>query len=410
MALEHQPTALWQDKVCAETDPEALIAGAVALARQGDKAIAPKLLAALGRLDFVKLPEPQQQGLLRAYSLAFIRLGRPDDATCAAIAKRLDPSYPSGSDLLNRELCNVLVYLKSPTVIAKTIELMKQPLNRKGPEMTGLLARNASYGGSIAKMLANLPDAQKIHYAFALRNASEGWTLEQRKFYFDFLNQAREWTGGASYPGFIRNIDNEAFDNASEQERLAIEALGARKPYRVAELPKPQGPGKAWTLDELNALGSQPLAGRNYERGKKTYAAARCVLCHRFAGDGGATGPELTQVAGRFGFKELAEAMVEPNKAVSDQYRASVVATADGKVYTGRIVSETPKAITIVTDPEDATKVAEIPRSAIEEIRPATDSLMPAELLNTLSQDEVLDLMAFLLSRGDPADRVFKKP
>lgn len=410
VALEHQPPALWQDKVLAETDPEALIAGAVALARQGDKAIQPKLLQALGRLDFAKLPELQQQGLLRAYSLAFIRMGRPDDATCAALAAKLDPSYPGASDLLNRELCNMLVYLKSPTVIAKTIDLMKQPLNRKGPEMSGLLARNASYGGSIAKMLENLPDAQKIHYAFALRNASTGWTLEQRKFYFDFLNQAREWSGGASYPGFIRNIDNEAFENASEQERLAIEATGARKPYRVAELPRPQGPGKTWTLDELNALGSQPLAGRNFERGKKTYAAARCVLCHRFAGDGGATGPELTQVAGRFGFKELAEAMIDPNKAVSDQYRASVVATDDGKVYTGRIVSETPKSVTIVVDPEDATKIAEIPRSAIEEIRPATDSLMPAELLNTLNQDEVLDLMAFLLSRGDPSDRVFKKP
>src|SRR5581483_9054614 len=52
VALEHQNVSLWQDRVLAEKNTDALLTGAVALARQGDKAVRPQLLAALDRLDF----------------------------------------------------------------------------------------------------------------------------------------------------------------------------------------------------------------------------------------------------------------------------------------------------------------------------------------------------------------------
>lgn len=149
--------------------------------------------------------------------------------------------------------------------------------------------------------------------------------------------------------------------------------------------------------------------GRNFEHGKRTFAAARCVVCHRFGEDGGATGPDLTQAGGRFQLKDLVEAMVEPSKVVSDQYKASIVQTVDGKVVTGRIVAEFPDRIVVVTDPEDATKFVEVAREEIEELLPATQSLMPAGLLNTLSEEEVLDLLAYTLSRDKPNDRRFRK-
>ncbi len=57
------------------------------------------------------------------------------------------------------------------------------------------------------------------------------------------------------------------------------------------------------------------------------FSAARCVVCHRYSGEGGATGPDLTQLAGRFGAKDMLEAIIEPSKVISDQYKASVVET-----------------------------------------------------------------------------------
>jgi putative heme-binding domain-containing protein len=149
--------------------------------------------------------------------------------------------------------------------------------------------------------------------------------------------------------------------------------------------------------------------GRNFEHGKRTFAAARCVVCHRFGEDGGATGPDLTQAAGRFQLKDMVEAIVLPSKVVSDQYKATIVQTADGRAVTGRIVSESPDEITIVTDPENATKFVRIKRSNIEEMLPSTESLMPKGLLDQLNEAEVLDLLAYTLSKGNKNDPRFKK-
>jgi putative heme-binding domain-containing protein len=410
VALEHQKPDLWQSRVLAEKDAETLITGAVALARQGDKKLQAPLLAALDRLDYDKLSETQQLELLRVYQLIFIRMGEPDTATAARLAKKLDAHYPAQTDPLNRELVTLLVYLKSPAVIAKTIDLMRQESKKTNAErMDELLARNRRYGVTVAKTLANGADLQKLHYLFVLRNLRDGWTMEQRKFYFQWLNDARKYSGGVSYQGFLNNIEKEAFDNASDAERLAIDAAGLRKPFKMKELPKPKGPGRDWKLDTLVKFAEPKLKGRNFKNGQKMYAAARCIVCHRFNGEGGATGPDLSQVAGRFNLRDLCESIVEPSKVVSDQYRASVVTTESGKVYTGRIVNETKDKLTILLDPEDATKAAEIKKSDVEEVKPSLVSVMPEGLLKPLNEDEVLDLLAYLLSRGDPNNPMFRK-
>ncbi|HKB01438.1 MAG TPA: c-type cytochrome, partial [Gemmataceae bacterium] len=425
IALENQPVKLWQDRVLTDdSNLDGFLEGVVALARQGDRSLQPRLLAALNaRLDArpiqvgngpsaadrLETGERAMVGILRAYGLAFTRMGEPDRETAAGIARRLDRYSPGKSDFVNRELCQVLVYLKSPTVVAKTIEQLKRPsVHTPQPGMADVIARNKGYGGAIQKMLDNAPDQQKLAYIFALRNVKDGWTMDQRRVYFGSIAEARSWSGGASYQGFLNNIEKEAFDNASEGDRLAIEAAGLRKPFKPKELPKPTGPGKDWTMADVLALEGK-MKDRSFYTGQKMFAAARCIVCHRFYGDGGATGPDLTQSAGRFSYKDMAESILEPSKVVSDQYRASVVFTTDGKTLTGKVVSDTKDTITVLVDPEDSTKVKELKRSEVDEIKPSATSLMPNDLLKPLNEDEVLDLMAYLLSRGDPNHPMFKK-
>lgn len=409
VALEHQPTAAWEAKVLGETDTDRLLNGAVALARQGSAKLQPQLLTALERLDFGKLSEAQQLDLLRVYGLVFLRMGEPTKEAAAKIAKTLDAHYPAKTDFLNRELCQVLVYLKSPTAIAKTVALLQAPSKpTPQPGMQDVIARNKGYGAAVQRMLDNAPDQQKVSLLFWLRNAKEGWTMEQRKVFFGSIAEARKWSGGNSYQGFLNNMEKDAYDLATDVERLAIEAAGLRKPFKPKELPKAQGPGKAYTTADLLALESK-LKGRNFKNGEKTFAAARCVVCHRFYGEGGATGPDLTQSAGRFSYKDMAESILEPNKVISDQYKASAVRTLSGKTYTGKVVSDTPAGVVILTDPEDSTKVVEIKRADVDEVKPSPVSLMPADLLKSLNENEVLDLMAYLLSRGDPNHAMFKK-
>ncbi|MCH7729322.1 MAG: c-type cytochrome, partial [Planctomycetes bacterium] len=410
VALEHRDLDKWRETFSREANPQALITAAVALARRGDKSDRNALLERLGSLDFAKLTKTQQLDMLRAYALAFIRLGKPDQATAAAIAKKLDPYFPSTHNELNRELSRVLVYLNSPTVIGKTLELMAKKHEPSKEDIAELLARNPGYGGTIARMLANQPEIEKIHYAFALRTMRFGWTLDQRKQYFKWFDNALGRNGGASYQGFINNIRKEALANVSEAEKKALAANVIAPPPKPSELPKPKGPGKDWTLKEILAMNeSQGLAGRDFENGRKMYAASRCVVCHRFDGNGGATGPDLTNVAGRFSYADLSEAIVDPNKVISDQYRAHNILTTAGQRISGRILGEANGKLTVLTDPEDATKVVEIAKGKVEEIQASKVSLMPSDLLKPLNGEEVLDLMAYLLSRGNPNDSMFAK-
>jgi putative heme-binding domain-containing protein len=169
------------------------------------------------------------------------------------------------------------------------------------------------------------------------------------------------------------------------------------------------GPGREYSLDELIEFSKTEMRGRDFKNGQKMYAAARCVVCHRFGGDGGATGPDLTQAAGRFNFKDVAEAIVDPSKVVSDQYKTTQIETTDGKAYTGRVVSLTNDTITLLIDPEDSTKLVTVKKSDIESQQLNPVSLMPKDLLKQLNKDEVLDLMAYLLSRGNQNDAMFRR-
>ena len=433
----------WKTPVLSATNADIVITGCVGLARQAEPAVLPEIVATLGKLDFAMLTAEQQLGLLRAYQLAFIRLGNPDKDTSAALAKKFDDLFPQKSDFVNRELSILMIHFQSPGAVKKLVPLLaldrqsdrsrirqnsdERPTDSNPSQKTSdrslttsatgdgaiatgdLLSRNKGYGGTIAAMLANQPDQMQYHYAFHLRNLKTGWTLDDRKTYFAWFEKARTWSGGASYPKFLTNIDKEAFANCTDAERLAIEASGVRKPYVIPELPKPRGPGKDYTVDEVLALATDQLKGRDFKNGEKMYKAARCVVCHRFGGDGGATGPDLTQLAGRFNVKDLTDAIVDPSKIISDQFKASTIETKAGKIVTGQIVSESKDTITILVDPENATKTVEIKKSDIETNQPSKISLMPKDLLKALNEDEVRDLLAYLLSRGNPNDAMFRK-
>jgi putative heme-binding domain-containing protein len=429
VALEHQPVKEWQEKALTDESAWGVIHGVIALARQGEKAAQPKLLAALDRFvlmteaellkygvpaprigDVYAAPDDVFLDLLRAYQLVFTRTGPPTQEAADTLLKKIDRLFPHKSDNVNRELAQLLVYLKSPTIVEKvTAEMAKpsKPLTTEG--LDELILRNRGYGGTVANLIKNAADQQKLSYLFTLRNATVGWNLERWKIWYAFLAEANTKAGGASFKGFLKNIEADAYANVSDTDRLAIEAAKLRPAYQAKELPKPTGPGKEWTTADLTALEAKLKSGRNFKNGEKAFAAARCVVCHRFATDGGATGPDLTQAAGRFALKDLAEAIVEPNKVISDQYKASVIETKGGKTVTGRVVAEVGGKLIVVTDPEDSTKVVEVAKADVDTNKPSAVSLMPAKLIDTLNETEVLDLLAYLLSRGDASHPAFKK-
>ena len=140
---------------------------------------------------------------------------------------------------------------------------------------------------------------------------------------------------------------------------------------------------------------------RDLERGRRLYGAVACAACHRFGREGGGVGPDLTAVAGRFGVRDLLEAIVEPSKVISDQYAAVSIAKKDGQVVTGRVGNLSGDTLSVIEDMFDPGRATNVRRADIEEMKPSEVSPMPAGLLNSLTEEEIQDLVAFLLGRGN---------
>lgn len=99
--------------------------------------------------------------------------------------------------------------------------------------------------------------------------------------------------------------------------------------------------------------------------------------------------------------------LITPSKQVSDQYQAHQVLTTDGRVYAGRVLNDDGNVLTLATDPLKPAHVVEIPKEEIDEMAPSQTSLMPAGLLNTLTKEDILDLLAYIESGGDPEHAAF---
>ena len=102
------------------------------------------------------------------------------------------------------------------------------------------------------------------------------------------------------------------------------------------------------------------------------------------------------------------ESIVEPSKTVSDQYQNEQVTTAADQVIVGRVVDETPDKLVMQSNPLAPDRV-EVKRADVVERKPAKLSPMPDHLVDVLTADEVLDLIAFLEAAGNKDYKAFKK-
>ncbi len=415
VALERQFPDNWANRALAERNPQAAIEALIALARVGQKYLQPRVIDSLVRLDLTKQPAALQLPLLRAWQLAFARMGKPDPATCARIAAHLDPHFPHRDALVNRELVALLVFLDSATVVAKTVPLFsiaEQPGTAPEEQASrALLARNDRYGATVNSVTAARSDRQQMIYAYNLRHATAGWTPALRREYFSWFPRTAAWKGGNSFTGFIRNIRTESLAHVTDSaERIKLDELSKAPIHSIAAgAVSPKGPGRAYTVDEATTLVSGQLTGRNFAQGKAMFAATACIACHRFGSEGSGIGPDLTGSGNRYSIKDLMENIVEPSKVISDQYGTEQFTLAEGDPVIGRIVGEEAGRLTIMTNPFAPDETTRVDTAKIKSRKDYPSSMMPPGLINALNTEELKDLTAYLLSGGNPSDKMFAK-
>ena len=135
------------------------------------------------------------------------------------------------------------------------------------------------------------------------------------------------------------------------------------------------------------------LAGGEASRGRAVFAES-CAVCHRVGGEGKDIGPVLDG-AGSKGLEGLLRSVLTPSAGVESGYRTLVVRTTRGELLDGFLAAEDEDSILLRRrDREDL----RIQRGEIESARFDRLSVMPEGLLDGLSDGQVSDLFAFLLS------------
>ncbi|MCA9157602.1 MAG: c-type cytochrome [Planctomycetales bacterium] len=382
IALEWQPVEQWRKAALALTEPQAIITAAVALARCGDKVNEADITKKLTEIDFASLPEATQLELLRAYELVWLRLAAPDAQQRAAVLEQLDTQFPSRAGLLNRELAVVLCYLNAPNIIDRCV----------------------------AQLQLSSSQEDQIHYAFCLRDMREGWTDDLRRGYFQWFFDVASARGGASFGGFLSNIRDVALANLSDEDKKKLAELTGAMPAPADPLADlaPRKQVAEWTVATLQPELAKITAAPNFERGRELTAVAQCFKCHRFAGQGGIQGPDLTTTSQRFNDTDMLTAILEPNKEISDQYQATQFLTDNGAI-TGRVANLNGNTLNIVTNMLAPGDFTNINVGDIIERRPSPVSMMPSGLLDTFTPAEIHDLLAYLRSGGNASHEVYRQ-
>jgi putative heme-binding domain-containing protein len=125
-----------------------------------------------------------------------------------------------------------------------------------------------------------------------------------------------------------------------------------------------------------------------------------CASCHRLFGEGGEIGPDITG-SNRADLSYILENIVDPSAVLGNDYRMTVLNTVDGRVISGLVQSESDSAITMRTI-NDTIVVA---KEDIEDRQLSSLSLMPEGLMDTLSEEDVQNLVAYLGSPTQVAPR-----
>jgi putative heme-binding domain-containing protein len=298
------------------------------------------------------------------------------------------PAYPSNSWPLNRELSRILLYLKVPGAVHRTVQLLTQ--SRKQEE--------------------------QLHYLALLRHVITDWSSTDRTSFFNWWHRSRKdlekdpalskwfaevgraYVDGAWIDRYISEFRTDALKTLTPEEKQALAGLISKPIQKATLVPSVAREfQREWKMEDFLNVLDKSSAKRNLQRGRQAFVDAQCLTCHRFGNDGGIIGPELTAAGIKYDNRSLLESVLEPSKVINEQYAQSTILLKDGEISSGRIISQNEKELQVETDALSGRNET-IARNKVEKIQPSTLSPMPGGLVNVLSSEEILDLLAYIRS------------
>jgi len=180
------------------------------------------------------------------------------------------------------------------------------------------------------------------------------------------------------------------------------ESYLASHPLEVKDsLLKDRRPRTEWSLGDLAGAVEALRSGRSYGNGKQMFQVANCVACHKLDGVGTEIGPDLTKLDAKLGSLDILKELLDPSARINEKYQTYTFELESGKVVTGLILAEDKDRIKVIENPLAKTEAIEFKPSEVTERHKSAASIMPKGLLDKLSREEILDLVAYVTARGN---------
>ena len=267
------------------------------------------------------------------------------------------------------------------------------------------LAAEATAGDSDVKERQYVPKSTKVLLASRLLSPGETQAIT-----FDTPREPGIYPYVCTYPGHWRRMFGALLvvANLEEYQRAPEVYLAANPMAMKDDLLKSIGRNTEWKYDDLIASVKKLPSGRSFEVGKKLFSDTNCVACHKMNNEGRELGPDLTKIdLARHTTEILLRSLLEPSKEIVEKYQSYSFLMSSGSTVTGMIVSETPTEVRVLADPLAKGEPAVLEVSEIEDRKKSTISIMPQGLLNKLTQEEILDLVAYVYLKGDKKNELF---
>ncbi|WP_165231863.1 PVC-type heme-binding CxxCH protein [Aquisphaera insulae] len=268
--------------------------------------------------------------------------------------------------------------------------------------------------GLLAEATASGPDAIRRQYIPASGKILITSKLlqpgESQKISFTAPSKVDVYPYVCTYPGHWRRMYGALYVVADLDEYLASPEgyLAARPMPPKDELLRSTRPRTEWAFDDLAASIRGLGHDRSFANGKQLFQSATCVSCHKLGGVGKEFGPDLAKLEPKQSPEDLLRNILEPSAKINEKFQAYLFELENGQVATGLIVAETPDVVSLVENPLASAEPKLIKKSDIEARKPSASSIMPKGLLDRLTREEILDLVAYVAAGGDPNHPLFR--
>ncbi len=268
--------------------------------------------------------------------------------------------------------------------------------------------------GLSAEQTAQQPNAAGRHYVPVSDKILLSSTLLQprntEKLSFVAPTEPGVYPYVCTYPGHWRRMYGALYVVADLDAYLENpESYLAAHPLEIRDaLLKDRRPRTEWKLDDLAAPVAELTGGRSYGNGKQIFQVANCVACHKMDGIGNIIGPDLAKLDGKMQSIDILKELLDPSARINEKYQTYTFELDSGQVVTGLVLEETPDKIRVIENPLAKTEAVELKPSEVSARRKSAASIMPRGLLDKLSREEILDLVAYVVARGNQQDRLFQ--